>query len=83
VTTLFDKAIQYCITAKDAEPLRAERMAAEKDVLMDWLDALALHGEQPHPLIAQLQQYAQKRAKHVSTLLDAHHPYLLLFVFLY
>ena len=81
----FDKVMQYFIqSAGDAS---AQQMPAEKDALfesvLDWLDTLAPRGQQPHALIRQLQLYAEKRAKHASELLDARHPYLPLFVFLY
>jgi hypothetical protein len=89
---LFDKVMQYFIqsAASDAEwrvQLNAEQMAAEKCALfesvLDWLDTLAPRGDQSHPLVAQLRQFAQKRARHASVLLDVRHPYLLLFVFLF
>lgn len=91
-TTLFGKVMQYFIqsaaaTTTDGEPLSDEQMRDEKNALfesvLDWLDTLAPRGDQPHPLIAQLKQFAQKRAKQASVLLDARHPYLFLFVFLY
>lgn len=85
---IFDRVLHYFIqSAFGDDPLSDEQLVLEKDALfesvLDWLDTLAPRGEQPHALIRQLQLFADKRAKHASVLLDARHPYLPLFVFLY
>ncbi len=84
---VLDKLMQYYAQSSHDAPWDAQALADEKRALfecvLDWIDTLQLSEPQPHPLLACLQARAQKRAAHVCVLLDARHPYLLLFVFLY